>query len=499
MNNTWKRLILFSVLLGMFVCAFAACGKKKTPVETGEVTTPEETTEPVGQAPVIPKVDYAGQEFVMLLRAGGNGGNPEDMFFDENPSGTGTIVDGQVWARNQRVEETTGITLRAERSSSNNSDYDQLQPILMGDTTYDVIANHGRSMLAQYATKNTLLNWYDIPYVGDSLEFEWWDQGMREDFTVNGKLWVMSGDLSWMNLGATIAMILNKRVARENNLDYPYDLMKAGTWTLEEFKTMVQQVNSNINDETKFTPEDGDHIGYMTSRWRGPITVIYSGGGALVSNNGSELELTINTPRNEQLYTDYFNILDMENVWYSSGGWGVSQSKTFANSASHVLFMDTRLTDVSYIQEETTDYGVLPWPKYDESVDKYYAWRDAIGNCFGVPKTLAADSARMERVGVVLELLCRYGNEKVIPAFYQRVLLARYSNDDDGKIAIDYIKEGRRFDLAASMFKPYLSDFGPYLADREGHSFATAYAEIRGNAEKDVADVNIMFGDLGYE
>lgn len=508
MKQTFVRLTLLLVLLGMFVCAFAACGEKKKPV-ADDVTSENPadsgtdstvTTEDPNKIPELPTVDYGGQEFLMLIREDGGGlaSTREDMYFDSNPAANnGSIVDQRVWARNQRIMEETGIQISANRSSSNNSDTDQLNPILNNDDTYDLIANHGRSMTI-YATKGALANWYDVPFLSDCLDYDWWEQGMREDFTVNGKLWILSGDLSWTGLGATICMVMNKALARKLQIDYQdlYYKMDDGEWTFEEFKTQVAKANAEMGtDDSSLSVADGDYMGYMTGYYRGPLTVVFSGGDTLVRNNGSEIELTLNTPRTEQIFSDYFALLQEPNVYYPGTGTGTAFYKSFANG--NVLFTDTRLYDVSWIQEEMSDYAVFPWPKYDENVAEYYAWRDAVANIFGIPVTIKGD--RLERVGVILEMLSRYGNETVIPAFYQRVLLSRYGQDEYGQKAIDYIKAGRRYDLGTYMSSlSKLQNVGPEAYATADHSYTTWYNENSGKVDAQIAETNLLFGDMGF-
>ena len=155
MNNTWKRLTLLLVLLGMFVCTFASCGGSKKPVVTTENNTTADpgtteapgsatagndtsseapttaggnatdsataapatepiTTEPEPEEPEVPELPltknmYDGYEFKMLIRP--DSGIPQDLWFDENPAtqssglSNSAVVDRAVYERNSKIED----------------------------------------------------------------------------------------------------------------------------------------------------------------------------------------------------------------------------------------------------------------------------------------------------------------------------------------------------------------------------------------------------------
>ena len=71
------------------------------------------------------------------------------------------------------------------------------------------------------------------------------------------------------------------------------------------------------------------------------------------------------------------------------------------------------------------DFGIIPWPKFDESYDRYHSNVDAGCNMIGVPKT-ASDP---ERTSIIIEALCVDGHYNVLPTFY-----AKYENTANAKL-----------------------------------------------------------------
>lgn len=90
------------------------------------------------------------------------------------------------------------------------------------------------------------------------------------------------------------------------------------------------------------------------------------------------------------------------------------------------MMIDGSFTDVSYLRDMKDDFGIVPWPKYDESSDGYAANVDAGTDLFVVPIT----TADAERTSIILEALCAEGYRSVIPAYYEVALQKKYTRDD---------------------------------------------------------------------
>ena len=513
MKTNIIRVLLMLLCCCMILGAFAGCQTPADPngKETGETTgkddatdpdetgdetptTEEETTEEPETEPVenLPDVQY-NKEFVMYMR---NTDYYISEQYIEELTGKYSIVDAAVYFRNLAVEERFGVEIKIVKAPGGNTDTSAMDSIKTNTCEHDVIVSHGRSMFT-YAMNNTLVDWNDLPYV--DLSKPWWNQGMINDFTVNGVLYCLAGDISYQSLGATLGMVFNKDVCDMLEMDYPYDLVLDNAWTWEEFKKMTEMATQNLSGSEDLVPEEGDVMGYATCYWRGPMTVLYSGGGAIVSKNDdeTELELTLYSARNEQIFSDYFDLLSKaNNKLYNYGTYTVEGfHKTFAKGK--VLFIDTRLYDIrSIVENNFANYGVIPWPKYDEYVEEYYSWCDAVGNTFGVPR--CHDKERLEYISVILEALSAEGYREVMPTFYEDVLQAKYATDPDAFDCIDMIKAGRKYDIASYMQENMgaVSSPGPSLIDTKTgdfKDFSTWYSGVEGTAKQNLKLVNKLF------
>ena len=453
MKKALKNGLPFLLALVMLVSVLASCGGNKTPaVPTGSAKS-EENNEPTTngngeeeEIEVLPDVNHNNKVINILMRD--NDYYVRDMEVDDEliEKGKATKVDEQVYYRNRAVEKRLGVSIKVTRQSGNGNMLDAggVRNAL-NDGTYDLIADHGRGLFT-YAVEGRFKNWYELKYV--DLTKSWWSQGMISDFTIQNTVWCMTGDLSYQGIGATVVMVMNKQVQRNLVLDDPYEDVLNNSWTFEVFREMVEQAKSNTGG-TDLNPENGDLTGYMTTQWRGPMTALYSAGlRAIKVGEDGNLQMTVNSQKTVLLFDDFFRLIDMENVKLYLGNMPGSFYKTFATG--NVLFMDTRLYEISkVIENDFLDYGILPWPKYDESVDEYYAWVDAVANVFGVP--LGKSEEDYECISAVLEALAAEGHRRVIPAFYEDTIQKKYAQDSDSFRSLELIRAGRVYDLASYM------------------------------------------------
>ena len=121
------------------------------------------------------------------------------------------------------------------------------------------------------------------------------------------------------------------------------------------------------------------------------------------------------------------------------------------------------------MREMDYEFGILPWPKYDE-YSEYLSNVDAGTNMMIIPVT----NKVADNTGLVLETLAILGREYVIPAYYDVALKTRDSRDEESAAMIDIIVENRVFDLG-------------YYNTALGGAYASHFAELSRTPNPDFA------------
>ena len=472
--------VLAAVLLAG---AVVSCGSGSDTTTTSDTTAAVTEGESTVETEVVydpfaglPERDYEGYDFHMLIR--NNERWIEDMYIEE---ATGDIVDDAIFERNSRIAEQYNITITYQPSSHDNTETDAVKTILAGDDAYSLVMAHGRAAF-QYANQGLVLDWEtDLPYV--NLDNVWWDQDARESFSINNQLYVMIGDFSYCSMGAANLMLFNKQMFQDLDLEYPYQLVKDGKWTYETWESMVKGAASDLNGDGEMTME-ADRYGYVTQRWVGPVQAFATSGLRVIEKDAEDIPyISIMSDKTLEVFNRYFDLIDSNDAYVDTGELSYSADfiKIFEEGRS--LFIDMNMHDVEQMRSMETDFGIIPWPKYDEAAE-YCTNVDAGTNMCVIPMT-ATDP---ERTSIILEAMSAIGYNKVLPAYYEVALQTKASRDNDSAEMLDIIKAARIYDLGyynADMSGVYANEFVDFIITPSlGRNFTSWYEKNEKSVNK---------------
>ena len=418
---------------------------------------------------------YDGYNYRILVRKG----YLSKQYLEEDSE---EIVESATYRRNKEVEAKYGITITASESSSAGDETDALNSILAGDDAYDLIFSHSRSAFT-YAVQGAAMNINDISTI--NLNNSWWSQDVKNSCDVNGHVYVLDGDITTEGLSSCMAVFFNKRIYDELGFDYPYETVKDGEWTFDEFAYYAKKGAADLDGDGIMTPEI-DQYGFVTGEWEMPIGILYSGGQRIFGKNDEgELELTLYNNKTVEIYDEFFSLMDNEACFISiegqySGGLHFAQGRAMMQAAT--------MGSAAGFRNMDDDFGIVPYPKFDED-DDYASIINGHASLGLIPITVSD----AERTGAITEALCAYGSKYVIPAFYEVSLKTKSARDEESEEMMDLIREKTIFDigyLAGGSF----NSTGRALARLPSHDFASFYAERENKAKEQVKDFNHDYG-----
>ncbi len=432
-----------------------------TPSTEAVPETEEDPLDPAVLYDGLPADGYGGYDFLMLIRQ--NARWIADMAADEL---NGEAINDAIYRRNSMVSEKFDVTIRYEESSNYNYETDAMTSIRAGDDAYDLVIPHGRASFL-YANQMLCLDWNTaLPYV--SLDSPWWSQDARNSFSILGKLFVMNGDISYNSLGSADVMLFNKQLMTDLGLPFPYETVREGAWTYDLWTTQVEGAAADLNGDGRIE-EEHDRLGYVTQKWVGPMEAFATSGLRVLSKDEDDVPyLSFYNEKTVAVFERYFALIDSDAAYVDTAD--VSYSSGFINvfEEARALFTDMNMTDVITLRTMEADFGVIPWPKYDEA-SEYCTNVDAGTNLFLVPIT-ASDPAR---TSAILEALCRIGSRLVLPAYYEVTLQSKASRDNESADMLDIIKSALIFDL------------GYYNSDLSG-AFNNEFVDFVGSSNRDI-------------
>ena len=428
----------------------------------------------------LPEMDFGGYGFRIYVRDEMQYG--EDFIAEEE---NGEPINDAVYARNKKIEERFGIGIKTILFDSGDTlAYGVQNSVRAGSDDFDIIAMHGAGAFL-FAANNLSLDWFEnMPYI--DFDAPWWPDDITKNLSAFGRLYCMTGDISHLGLSCTGALLFNKYLFESLGIEYPYNDVIGGSWTLDKFMSIVRQGSGDLNGDGIISPES-DRYGFeISSEWAYPINVLYCGGDRVITIGDDGVpELTVYTPRTIDIFGKFAEIVNGGATYI---GNGVSGPSVNMFEDGRALFYSSSLKAVISLRAMEQEIGVLPVPKYNESTPKYYANVDAGQNVIAIPAT----STDNERTSIIVEALCAEGHRTVMPALYELSLKTKFARDDESAEMMDYIKDGRVYDYGYfnSSVSGWMAYTGRTLLVENDFNFASFYEKHADVVKKNIEGLN---------
>lgn len=487
MKKAISLLLLAALLCGTISCSDSGNGGNDDVTTDGTTTSADTTvTEAETTADNTPKLGlpedlkYDGYTFTFYGRT-----DMENKFIADEEWAGDTMNDA-VWARQQKVSDLLDVNFEYLYCSDTYAN-DAKDIILAGDDTYDVILPHARFAF-QYAMSDLALNWLtDLKYV--DLDAEWWPKDCSDSFQIGNMLCAMTGDIDYSNFGSAKCFYFNRATFDKYSWEYPYQLVRDGKWTFDKMIEYATASTEDLNGDSKY--EFGtDHFGFATTWWGTPVNILTTAGVRMCEKDSdNKLEITLNSERTVDVFEHFFSAMNQDGLYILKQDDTTPISDAFRDSK--LTFAEVDIKSSENYREMNDDFGIIPCPKYDESVEGYPSLVDASCNLFVVPVSVSD----ADRVSAVLEALAYYGWKDVLPAYYDVALSVKFARDDDSVNMLDIIRDNRSFDIGyyCGPLPMTISSTGWNLCKTEDHNFASFYAANIDAAQAVVDEINEQF------
>lgn len=440
-----------SALLALLtVASLAACGgdsgttdptaTNPAGTDTAEVTTAETNEREVIREEIPADANYEGYEFRIQSRDADH--HMKELTADAE---NGETINDAVYKRNTAVEEKLNITIKPIYESEAPEDNPPKllrQAIMAGDDYVDLALVH-TIQAGILAADGLFLNWYDIPYV--DFKKPWWNTNVSDELTIEGQCYLAVGDLCISAIDYAWSMLYNKQMAETYDLPDIYQLVVDGKWTVDTFNSMLAQASKDLNGDGTY--DDQDQYGFITHDNSAIVNWMFALDQKVTKMNDDGLpELALNTEHMVDLVNKVDTVLHSGNQTYVVSNAYITEknishdlavSNMFSEGQS--LFAALRIYVIDNLRSMEANFGIIPFPKYDESQASYYTHVDGHAPLMCLPKTIIDP----ERTGVIIESLCAESYRTCVPAMYDIVLTEKFSRDEMSVKMLDIILDGR--------------------------------------------------------
>lgn len=408
-----------------FILALAllltACGEKTVRLDSESTTADaEDTTAP--NEPPIEKCDYGGKTFTIYAP---DWGMYSLCFFADEQNGD--VINDKILEREALVEDRLGVSVKHRLEGSIDEQYSKVSASVMaGDHDFDLILTHCITGVGSMLTDGLLLDWNRLEYV--DLAADYYNQNANETLSLYGKQYYAISDYM---LADPNCMLFNKSLVDKFGLEDPYAITKDGKFTLDKLIEMSAAVSGDLNGDGTF--DINDRYGFSTPQnWVlasfYPASDIY-----LVSKDRSgSMELSFYSDRTVSLVEKLDTLLNKTHDAFSYPT-SAPENEWLTMRSDRVLFAPESIHSLGDYRDSEVDYGILPYPKFDENQTDY------IANDWSGLMAVPSNAEDTDMIGKAVELLSYYSRSTTIPAYYDVVLAGKLSRDENSKEMLDII------------------------------------------------------------
>ena len=478
MKNRITTSALALLLLGAM--ALSACGGDTTSdtTETGSANTDPVVTEEPSEADLrkaipdnLPEKDMGGYQFRVWTRERAD--FVEDVGFDLEE--TGEVVDDAIYSRNRDVEERFNVELFQRLIPDDTGAAAEIvKSISSGEDTHDVAMGQVIE-IPKLGTEGYFLDWYtDLPYV--DLKAPWYIGNAAEALSVAGHAYAMIGEFDLDVLRFTYCMFFNKGIAANYDLENIYDVVSEGRWTHDYLRTLSTEIYTDLNGDGQKSEDDllcisGDPYSAVVT-----YQYAYDNPTYTLDKDGIP-QLTLNTSKANDIVTKLNDLYWVTQGGYTQG-WGTGRT---AWTNGNLLFYTGLFQNANNFRELEFDFGIIPYPKYDEAQSQYYTMSDGAHGVMTVPVTLQ----NTEYASIIIEALNAETYKQVVPAYYDVSLKVKAARDDESVKALDLLMESCVFDFGYIYNTGSLTFAIQRLVSANSNNSESEYARSMKTAQKE--------------
>lgn len=486
MKQIQKNAAITALLLSSLLLA-AGCGStdaEETENTAASETKPETTAEaPDIYAHNLGDFDFKGETFTMYTR--------NSIFLNDNlhcAEADGSTLNDEIYARNLRLEDQYNFKFEEIREDANTTK--ARTAVMAGEDAYDIIVT--RCVYAfDYALEGILHPVTVLPHV--DLSKPYWDEQLTDAVSIGGKKFFAVGAYNLSGYDFTHMLAFNKAIASQFDFSV-YNMVNDGTWTYDAMQDMMKNVTSDLDGNG--TMDDKDRYGLLSTP-KQILPCFWIAANQLSIRMDSRNYPTYSMLSDEGFADVFARIFEL--AW-DSGAWYANKSTDnvadeqvtmFINNQS--LFIDMAAFYLEDLRNMDADFGLIPFPKYDESQTTYYSRIEGCEQtCIPVTNT-----ANLEMTSVILEAMASDSAQNLVPAYYETLLKSKLARDNDSEQMLEIIFANRVFDWGDTIWCAEIRD-GKFDAMMQNNKrdLASTAKSLEKTMQKKINDVIEAFEAL---
>lgn len=441
-------------LIGILIICFLfpACSSNEANNNNNQnVNDPNETDsvkDTERERPVIPVgTNYGGYELRILAPENHISGISAygDLYVEEE---VGETLNDAVFRRNMIVEELLNFKITAIIKGVwyELAAYAQ-KSIQAGDDDFDVVYGAYQPTLAY---NGCLVNLFNVNNI--DLSKPWWNQRLIEDLSYKqNKLYYINGDLTFLDKYGIACLLFNKQLFDDYGIEYPYEQVRQGRWTFDEFTKLVKGFGTDLNGDDKMNEHD---LWGLTGNVAEIFRFMYGSNERIMSFSENNTIPTLNyfNERHINIVSKIVDVLsDRANILIADSGQLSHLSDGYAggdfvNRSGRTLLISGMVGSIPDMRAVEYDFGIIPFPKSDAAQQNYYSMVSTYG--WGTALSIPTTNINVERTGLILEVMSGYSTDIIIPALIDVSLKSKYVRDEESAEMLEILLKSTFYDVS---------------------------------------------------
>jgi len=491
MRLTAIFLFLVFIFLSFVSCAndsgdLAKEGGQTPEANGGDGEDAPETPEPNGEPYIYPDLDCNGGDFT-FLNTSTDWGFYTDIVLE---SVTGEILDDAIYGRNRAVEAKFNVNIKEVPVLVDKSAQKLRTTVQAGEDIYDAAYIPGNSAvpIGTLIADNLLYKLNEVP--GLNFDKKWWNQSVMGDSMIgrSKSLYFAFCDMNIMPLQCAFCVYINEDMIKDLGLELPYNLVKAGKWTYDEFYRYMKAGAQLRGGAESFKWEQGGPAIYgYTSFSGGTLALMTASGerGVSVDENGMPA-LALENERFFGVCDKLAEILGTKasGEYLSANDYGSGFHFEMIFENCRALMMGGELKAADSFRNMDNTYGIVPNPKYEESQDRYYTAITVQVPVLVVPVT----NRNTDRAGIILDAMAYLSNKDITPVFFDVTMSQKRLRTEESIDMLYIIKDSLYFDLgiAYGWTSGMVYAIRDSLDSGKGNNAVSTIEKQRGKAQNEI-------------
>ncbi len=490
MKHFPKQTSLFLVLL--LLAQLIACGNAESTTETAIETHTETVTETEPAYVMwqnLPNTTLNGYDFKILeyMPVADTGAT---MLHGDALEVTGEAINDAIYNRNREVEERFDVTISTEGVDWGRVASNLEKAVSAGDDTYSIGMGTPSGMVS-LMLKNALLNLYKVENM--NLSNPWYTQKQVESFTIQDKLFIFMGDISYSTLMFGACMIYNVDMAERIGLPYIYDVVTSGEWTIDKMYEMTEGVAQDLNGDGEFKETD-DQFAYTCQPSANMMNFMFSSDANFIRYD-DQTDTFVNSFDLDKVQTIVEKMY--KNFHDSNRGLEAKDYTTLFNDC-RVLIRSAYVGSCINHQIMEDTFTPIPYPKYDTVQAEYLSMMTGSVQTMGIPTTVSDTVA----VGLVVEAMSEHSAGELNDAVYEKVLSYQTMRSEDALEILHIIHDSLIVDFGYLTASSGNADkmkwvVGDLVVGKKSTDLASHYAKLKPGLEDFYEKLLVDFTALG--